>query len=326
MIRLLCLCLFVCADLQAQDYVIYQTIFNRVDEDILADNTDMAMLRLDTLNENYKFIYARHAFKALQVCAYANDSIRADKWLFTCFRQGVPLWIIRKHELGSKALSYSICAHTVNAYDSIRNIYHAAINKEVATEIDALLKKDQKKTNRVNDGFFIFRHTFYGLQWINNNRKQFRKIQAITTKYGFPGERLIGLSPEFNDSATMSQYLRFTNRVMNDERAYVMLVHYYSRPGKDMDKQLQDAVHNGNMPARQYGTLCDYRVRYGKEKPGKYNYYYVWRNTDIQESFNIINNRRQLMGLHTYEQQQRNIGIEDDRLKAKKMTKKIILE
>jgi hypothetical protein len=78
-----------------QDYIEYHRTFHRIDEDVLARNYPLAIDRLDSIYANYDFIYAKHCFKALQICITANDSIKADKWLTKSFQQGIPLWMIR---------------------------------------------------------------------------------------------------------------------------------------------------------------------------------------------------------------------------------------
>ena len=87
--------LFLTSNSFGQDYIKYQRIFNKIDEDVLSLNYKLAIERLDSIYSNFEFIYAKHCMKALQICVSANDSINAEKWLTKCFKQGIPIWIIR---------------------------------------------------------------------------------------------------------------------------------------------------------------------------------------------------------------------------------------
>ena len=82
----------------AQDYIQYHKTFNKIDEDILSENYTRAIERLDSIYENYNFIFAQHCMKALQICCITNDSTRASRWLEKCFKQGIPLWTVRTNE------------------------------------------------------------------------------------------------------------------------------------------------------------------------------------------------------------------------------------
>ncbi len=140
---------------KGQDYFEYQRIFNRIDEDLLKENYPAAIQRLDSVYTTYDFIYARHCIKALQICCVAKDSLRADKFLAKCFRQGIPLWIIRTNELTSRSLTYSLTSHTVKAYDSLRAAHRLSINLDLARQIDTLIEIDQSRTDKVNNAFFL---------------------------------------------------------------------------------------------------------------------------------------------------------------------------
>lgn len=268
---------------------------------------DNAILRLDSIYAAYDFIYGKHCIKALQITALKADTIRAGIWLKQAFLQGVPLWILRRNHLTAKVLTYPSTVQIIFAYDSLRAVYQTRINKAVANRIDALLLKDQKKTHLVNNGFLPFRHTIYGLLWIINNKRQFKAINKITDRFGFPGERLIGFSSWFDDSLTAEKFLRFDSRVFTEDRAYVMLIHYYSYGDRDMDKKLKAAINTGNMRPWQYGTLNDYRYTYGNKK-NKHTRYGVWSKP--KETSPEIEHARYEMGLNTLSVQIRNEQVE----------------
>lgn len=309
-----------------QDYIDYQKTINRIDEDIIANDFNTATIRFDSIYNGYEFVFATHCIKALQICCDNNDSVNADKWLVKCFKQGVPLWIIRVNELTKKVTGYSTTQHTLAKYDSLRAIYKASINIELAKQIDSLMTIDQRKTRNVNDGFVLWRYIIYYPQWLRNNKKQFKILDAIIDEYGFPGERLIGLPREYEDSAALAKNILFYGPHLSDNRAYIMLIHYYTNPRRDINDKLYKDIINGCLPAYQYGALNDFMAKYGKSKYGKYNYYNVWHTDPDINNTDSINHRRGLIGLCTYENDQRNKLLWREQRKNKTANAEIILD
>lgn len=302
-----------------QNYIYYHQTFNRVDEDVLSENYNLALLRLDSIYTNYDFIYAQHCMKSLQICCFINDSIRADKWLAKSFKQGIPKWIIRTNELTKRSLYYSTTKETIQVFDSLHSVYKSSINLNIANQIDSLFDIDQKYTQRVNDGFFLFRNTIFGLQWVKNNKKQYKIINNIINEYGFPGEKLIGLPKTYEDSLLTVEFISFWGPYIREWQAYFMLLHYFSTKRNvsvDFKNTLFQNVINGNMTPFQYANICRYIYRHSK-------------NTDYESYYgnDTITNRKRLeVGLNTVEQEKRNELIQRERRKNKKANNEIMLE
>lgn len=312
-------------DLFGQNYFEYQKTFNRIDNDIVSNNLYIASKRLDSIYNSFDFIYAKHCIKALQISCIQNDTSNADKWLRKCFIQGVPLWIIRNNELTSKVFNYSLTKNSLLFYDSLRTVYKSSIIVSVSKTIDSLYVIDQEFTNKVNSGFILFRHTIYGIQWINNNRKQFNVIKNIIDNYGFPGEQLIGLSSYYQDSVEAYQDVLFYGPSIDDYRTYIMLIHYFSSPRNDINEALIESVKQGFLPAYQFAAINDFNALYGKKKNNS-EYYNVWHDDPNQENNSKINLRRQFIGLSPLSEQNRNNQFNIDRRKTKTINSTIILE
>lgn len=311
--------LFLTSQLFGQDYIEYHRTFNRIDEDVLSQNFTVAIERLDSIYTNYDFIYAQHCMKSLQICCFINDSIRADKWLAKSFKQGIPIWFIRTSELTKKSLDYSTTKETIQVFDSLYSIYKASINLNLASQIDSLFDIDQKYTQKVNDGFILFRHTIFGLKWVINNKKQFKIINNIIDEYGFPGEKLIGLPKTYEDSVSTVEFISFWGSYIREWQAYFMLLHYFSTKrniSDDFKNKLFQNVINGNMTPFQYANICSYIYRHSENS--EYESYY---GNDT-----ITNRKRLEMGLNTVEQEKRNELIQRERRKNKKANNEIMLE
>jgi uncharacterized protein YnzC (UPF0291/DUF896 family) len=324
--RLIIFSIFLTSYVFAQDYIDYQRIINRIDEDVLNKDYSTAIKRLDSLYENFDFIYARHCFKAIQICSVSQDTLRADKWLEKSFIQGVPIWMARTNELTKQALNYTTTQSTIESYDSLRTIYTTSINLEIRNIIDSLYVIDQQYTTKVNDGFILFRNTYHGIRWLKNNKKQFAILNEIIDAYGYPDERLIGLPRNLEDSIQQIKHFNFWGPSLLESKTYIMLIHYYSNPRADINDKLLKNIKLGYIPPYQYGTLNDFMAKWGKEKHGEFQYYNVWHQDPDHSNDLEIENRRKSIGLNSYEQQNRNMLIFRERRKNHTANSEIILE
>ena len=320
------LLLFLTSQLFGQDYIEYHRTFNRIDEDVLSQNYTVTIERLDSIYSKYDFIYAKHCMKALQICITANDSIKADKWLEKCFKQGIPVWIIRTNEITNKSLTYLTTEKTLNNFDSLHSIYKASIDTNLLKKIDSLLIIDQKYTKKVNDGFGLF-IPFYWLQWGVNNKRQFEQLKQIIETYGYPEEKLIGLS-FIQDSVAFAKHFTFWGlSELRDSKVQIMLQHCYSTWHKidfDFKNTLYENLCNGNMPAFQYALIIDFML---PDKQKYINNKFWLRDGFCKENcYEIINGNRYSIGLNTSEQEKTHTLIESERRKNKKANSEIMLE
>jgi len=310
-----------------QNYIDYQRILTRINNDIINNDFSKTVERLDSIYLNYNFIYAKHCIKALQICCHLNDSFNADKWLSKSFKQGIPLWVIKTNEITRKSLLYTTTQNTIRKYDSLHSIYMASINPVIARTIDSLLDIDQKYTQKVNDGFFLFRHTIYGLMWLRNNKREFKILEQIIDQYGYPGERLIGLSSYIVDSSEVAKRLVYLGPgIIEESRTYIMLLHYFSNYRKNSNDFLNKLYKNmitGYIATPFFLGINDFIYHQSRENYG--TKYYISKNKSDNDT-TAINNARNLIGLSTIEQSKRNINIYEERRKNKKRNSEIILE
>lgn len=310
----------------AQDYIQYQRIFNRIDDDIIANNVQQAIPRLDSVYKNYSFIFARHCVKALQICGKINDSLNADKWLTKAFIQGVPLTVLDANALTKKSLQYPTTSKTIKAYDSLRSLYLNSFNHSIAHTIDSLLKVDQRKTKKINFGFILLRYTVYWPAWLHNNKTQYRFISKIVDDYGYPGERLIGLPEDYNDTAwTNKSFSRFVPNIF-DRRVQTMLMHCYSNPRKDINTTLFQNVTSGYLTPKQYAIIQDFLAEYGRSKYGTYTRTGEWFPIPKHNNLVETDTLRHKLGLNTLAQKHRNDSIFNQRVKDRTADQEIILE
>lgn len=315
------------ANINAQNYIEYQKMVNRIDEDIIANDFRTALNRFDSIYSQYDFIYAKHCIKALQISVVENDSIRADKWLNKSFKQGIPNWYINTNEITKVCLNYSTTQQTKNNYNDLHQLYKSSLDTTLVKTIADLLDVDRKLTHRINEGFIPLRYTIYYLQWKRNNKKQLKKLKQIIYAYGYPDERLIGLPLDL-DSTTFADLIIFygCNEIRNS-RVQVMLQHCFTTKHK-VDLKFRQALYKnlekGYMSPFQYAIISDfmleYFVQYHDDK-----YSYTKKEIDLKY-IEIIDKNRMTIGLNTWEQEKRNTLINREIRKLNKANFKIMLD
>lgn len=300
--------LLCCQSVQAQDYFAYQHICNRADDDIQSGNLRNAALRYDSLYNNYKFIYGFHCFKALQVASKLQEEARISKWLTKCIIQGIPLWMVRANDITNPVLTYNYTQPIIQSYDSLHRVHLSNIDTALANRMWAMILKDQRRTNKVNNGFFLFKVVYYP-RWLHNNKKGLDALIKIMDTTGYPGEKLCGFRPDLVDSTTA--YKLFIQRGPTSIRhtsGQTMLMHAYSNPRRDIQAKLLKNVAIGNMPAYQYAIAVDFMVEYGREKYGTYSHYYEWFRKKVTPADTIVavDIRRHAIGLNSLSQDENN--------------------
>ncbi len=317
--------LFSYTKTEAKDYFQYHELVNSLDEHIILERYSDAIPVLDSIYRNFNFIYARHSIKALQICLRVRDEERSSLWLQKSILGGVPLWYLKHLPSIRSIQEFEKCRIVLSNYDSLHQVYLKRINRKLADYIDSLFEIDQIRTNRVNDGIIPLRYTVYGLQWLHNNKKQWKLIQQVMTTYGFPGEQLIGLPKYYEDTsiAYRNGIIRFTQ--LDAYQVYFMLLHCYSHKEKSMNEQLIQAVKSGMMPAYQYAAINDFMAEYGYKSYRQF-YYNEWQTDDDSTHLAQINIRRKSIGLNSYEASLRNDQLNLEKRKRKTYYQDVFLE
>ena len=317
-----------CKPAAGQDYIAYQQAFNRIDQDLRQQQIDVALQRLDSIGELYRFVFARHCFKALQIACVAGDTLRAAYWLERCFVQGVPRWVVRLNDITKSFCAAPPLQPIMLRYDTLRGVYQSHIDQPLAHTIDTLMARDYHYTMRVNDGPFLLRKTLYGLQWLRHNVWTFHQLKTIIEQHGYPGEKLIGLPALIDDSAKSARFVlqNGAGLELQDRRVMFMLLHYYStRRRSPIMAQLQACVRRGELPAWQCGLICDFAaLRSSRRHPNAVQYYVRRHTPDVP--LDVLNAHREDIGLNTYEEQEENAELELAQWKTHRVNSSIILE
>lgn len=299
--------------LYGQDYISYQTRVNQAETNILDSNYNKAILIYDSLFKEYDFVFAKHCYTAIQLAVEQKKWDLAFEFIEKGVKQGITVKIIENSPVMKNIINNDSWGQfKERKYDSLRKIYLSNINLSLRDEIEKLFALDQYYTSRVNDSRFI-KYLFNDLKWKKEIGKIVdNKLIAIIKKYGFPGEKIIGIREEkirYSEKAIINEELML-NR-LEEGKGYIgnlsaqyMLIHYFSNSHPNFNDLLLEEVKKGNIEPYQYASICDFQAKYGKKYKNE-GYYNQWHRDVSVEKREEINKRRLSIGLETFEELKR---------------------
>lgn len=318
-------CMALQSGLSAADYFQYGKQLNRIDELLIRKQLPETLPLLDSLRKDYSFIFARHCIKALQICNALNDESRTNYWLQRSILAGIPGWYFRQLPTIKSVFRYESNRKILSQFDSLHQVYLSRVNRKLSKYIDSLFVIDQFRTDRVNNGTPVLRYTIYGLQWLHNNKKQFKLFEQLIHTYGYPGERLIGLTEAYDDSGVFFRNGIFRFTQFDEHRMYYMFIHCYSSKRRSLDPYFMEAVRNGFLPAYQYASYNDFMASYGY-RIYRNNFYNEWHKDPDKSHQAAIDQRRLAIGLCSLEALKQRDVLLAERFRNKTYYETIFLE
>ncbi|MCX2575959.1 hypothetical protein [Pedobacter sandarakinus] len=309
--KLIFILLFFAKNAFTQEYINYARTMSEVKELILIDKFKEGVQLFDyKIFKKYDFIFAQDIFLIAQTAVNAGDIDKAFLYLNKCALQGVPLIVLTDNKIISQLNKDSRWKVFENKYEQLFSAYRSNINLSIRKTIDSLFVVDQLKTKRINRSFFS---SLLGYpSWRSTSKRHAKLIFSITKKYGYPGEKLIGINTfDGNKSDSMKMIGNNLPR-LSEHKTLAMLLHYFSGPVEGDDKLFYQNLKSGFMPAEVYASYNDFMAKFGKKKY-KDRFYNEWHSDPNKEKIQEINIRRQLIGLYPYETR---IALSKRRLKS----------
>ncbi|MCP4177848.1 MAG: hypothetical protein GY756_08785, partial [bacterium] len=201
----------------------------------------------------------------LQLSAKLGDKELGFRYLERALCQGISRKLIYSDSLvlKLKTLNQIKWNKIFNNYDSIRNVYENNINIPVRQIIDSLFDVDQVLTGKLNNSIIL--RPYYWIKWNRQNKKHVEVILELIMKYGYPGERLIGMSTSKNSENKININIRYgTNYFIGNNKVLYMFVHYFSKRRNDLNNVFFNCIKNRTMTAYEYAVLNDFMARWGK--------------------------------------------------------------
>lgn len=91
-------------------------------------------------------------------------------------------------------------------------------------KIVEMFEQDQEMRAKYYDAI-LFQRIRIGREWEALNKRQVERLVDITRKYGFPGEKLIGID-------TKQMHPKISDGNISAGMPIVILIHHYSQPNK----------------------------------------------------------------------------------------------
>ncbi|TYB76166.1 TraB/GumN family protein [Bizionia myxarmorum] len=233
---------------------------------LLADNQPEASLNsYYTTFENFHFVFARDCYNAIEIAAFAKDSLKLDYFIRRGIQQGLKWNQINRIENISRFQYADFLKEIEKEKDRLENSYKESINWEVRNMITEMFQQDQEIRERYYEAI-LFKRNKIGRDWETLNKKQVEKLIEITATYGFPGEKLIGID-------TNQMHDKIANANMSAGMPIVLFIHHYSQPNQSYSALLLEQIKTGNLYNEHFATISDFEAAFGKNKFENFGYF-----------------------------------------------------
>ena len=280
-------------------FIQYSSIIQKGESYILDNDLGDALKSYDKALLLIEKPLASDCFTALQVAAYLEKNKKFGKFLKKGFANGlVPKDLSKDSLLSSFVEQNQLDSIVQETYEEYGKMYSKNINGFLSDTISKISLYDNKWKVYYNDS----------LASLNKNKAEFydskydsivtqlveEKLIPLISKYGYPGERQIGIQ------RVRSKSEPYDYSFVNNTTLFVLL-HYYSNPkGCKYNTLLYEEMKKGNLRPEHYAIIMDYQVKYGDNNCNVLPYY-EWGEISDTANTEKVNSRRAEIGLGKYE-------------------------
>ncbi len=251
---------------------------------------------------NHSFEFARDGINAAELAAYVQDERQTLYFSIVCVQRGVELAYFESHPDFEFFRASESWTFFTRRYPALRREYLESINQDIRKEIEQMFLEDQAIRKRYYRWYNLLFRSVIAVEWEALNREQVNRILEITEKYGFPGERLIGI-----DDASIHENL--SGDRYSCGLPIVILLHHYSRANPSVSNVLKEAVLSGELFNEHFATISDYEAEYGQGLYENDGYYHV-RFNQTKGDTNAIDMKRKKIGLLSQQEMEQFDNIE----------------
>lgn len=271
----------------------YNKTIQLAEYNILEENYEDALSLYKKAINKDKFVLAKNCFTAAQVAVMENN----ERLVFTFLKQGVKKGLkanvyyndsLLKNYINSRGLSYKIEKQFVR----LRKDYEKNVNKFINDTLLVLSELDNKWKIHYMDSLYHIDSA---------NREYYRKkydsivshivenhLIKLIEKYGYPYHNV---------------YLEQNGKTFGNNRAKLILIHYYSFPkGCTYNNLLKEEVFKGNLLAEHYAEIIDFQAKYGNKDECTVQYFNEWHMCQDSSKNEEIDKMREEFGLRSFEE------------------------
>ncbi len=175
------------------DYTIYHQRVIDVETLIASENYKAALDVYEALFGEYEFVFLRDYQIATQLALFLDDEEKAKEFLIKGIKSGWTMKSIKKNKFLDGLRKSESWKSVKEQYPKLHKEYESSLNQEARERVRKMFKKDQKKAFGALFRFSAKAQDRYAEQkFAPHSEKQIRDFLEILTKYGYPGEKLIG--------------------------------------------------------------------------------------------------------------------------------------
>lgn len=282
-------------------FIQYSTLIESGEANILDEDFGAALKNYDQAIKLIDRPLANDCFTALQLAAFLGDKNKFRSFLRKGFSVGLNAVDLKRDSLLNSYIKQNHLDKTLSLKsDKYGKIHSKSINRFLRDTLLKMSEYDDKWKVYYLDSLSAVdpkNEKFYGDKYdsIVSNLVE-DKLMPIISKYGYPGERLIGMERVGGYERQPSDY------AFTDNHALFILFHYYTRP---KDCKYNDLFHaemeKGNLNTGHYAEIMDFQAALGEGKFCEVPYYNERQETDDTTQFVDINRRRSKIGLGRFE-------------------------
>jgi hypothetical protein len=278
------------------NYINYHKKMCEIDEVIMVENFSQAEIMIDSLFNQYPYIFTKDYVIAAQISCVNNNKKKTLSHLEKALMQGYKLNCITYFPVFKNIVNSPAWHKLLSKSDSLRLIYVKTINQELNLEFVKRFRKEQNAKQESN-----YRNVVYD---------NFNKIKRLIDSLGFPNERIIGIDDEVLDSQLSKCFIE-------NERVLATLKHY-DCAFSELEQQLYSAIEKGFLKPSEMAAIYTferYKISELYKKSNKtikkivnyeFNFPFSIKSTDIEK----VNRDRAKFGICKLENKNKRIEIE----------------
>lgn len=277
------------------DYSVYHQEVLDLEELLSQGKYAVALDKYERLVESYPFVFLREHKVAAQLALFINKEEKAIAYMRRGIKAGWKWRAIRKNELLSRLKGTEAWKKNKAEYANLRKEFVGRFPQELRAQVRKMFKKDQRKAFRA---LFTFgpngQDRYAERHFAPHSEQQIGKLKKILSKYGYPGERLVG------NSYWMSTILSHHNSISTEYNRRDTL--YASvRPA------LEIALRKGELSPFSFALIEDWYLASSKDRDGD-TYGFLQQPTAAQ--LETTNKRRQNIYLRSVELRNQLVEVE----------------
>ncbi|PKA98138.1 hypothetical protein B0O79_1820 [Flavobacteriaceae bacterium MAR_2009_75] len=281
-------------------FIEYTSLIQKGEINIIDEKFNDALIRYDEALQLIDRPLAADCFTALQLAAFLKESGKFIDYLENAFSTGLDPTDLKKDSLLNSFIRENKLNKIVSRkFEKFENIY--------SQNLDSFLMDTIEKMSNYDNKWKV--HYIDSLSYVDTKNKEIyhqkydsiisnlveNKLMPLISKYGYPGERKIGIQKLISRSEP------FDYTFVNNSTLFILLHYYGFAKSCQYNELFFSEMQKGNLKPEHYASIIDFQAKFGESKFCRVEYYNQWHQTSDSTEFLNINERRAKIGLANFE-------------------------